>query len=180
MRYEERFFYSLEEHWPSRGGGGMGWWRLWHPDQRQRCGGSSSGGHEAVRLVSEPVSGPGGRRKAGSLLSGSTRRLEGIRNFSSINRKWWLQSYLNRGDFKQIQLSWDIWIWFEWNWIETKDENCPDENCNVKWHFDHKNDSWCESGHWDWPQIKNMKRLTGSLDNTCLWIGKWVLITGSI
>ena len=122
----------------------------------------------------------GGRRKAGSLLSGSTRRLEGIRNFSSINRKWWLQSYLNRGDFKQIQLSWDIWIWFEWNWIETKDENCPDENCNVKWHFDHKNDSWCESGHWDWPQIKNMKRLSGSLDNTCLWIGKWVLITGSI
>ena len=149
MRYEERFFHSLEEHWPSRGGGGMGWWRLWHPDQRQQWWfelwwpwGCVAGFSAGVRTR--------GRRKAASLLSGSTRCLEGIRNFSSINRKWWLQSYLNRGDFKQIQLSWDIWIWFEWNWIETKDENCPDENCNVKWHFDHKNDSWCESGHWDW------------------------------
>ena len=72
---------------------------------RDSSDGSSSGGHEAVWLVSVPVSGPGGRRKAASLLSGSTRCLEDIRNFSSINRKWWLQSYLNRGDFKQIQLS---------------------------------------------------------------------------
>lgn len=71
---------------------------------RESSGGSSSGGREAVWLVSALVSGSGGRRKAASLLSGSTRALEGIRNFSSINRKWWLQSYLNRGDFKQIQL----------------------------------------------------------------------------
>lgn len=77
---------------------------------RDSSGGLSSGGREAVRLVSVLGSGPGGRRKAVPLLSGSTRRLEGIRNFSSINRKWWLQSYLNRGDFKQIQLFRDIRI----------------------------------------------------------------------
>ena len=62
----------------------------------------------AVKAASPvPVLVPGpfqGAEAAASLLSGSARGLEGIRNFSGINRMYWLQSYLNRGDFKQIQL----------------------------------------------------------------------------
>lgn len=68
-------------------------------------GGSRTGGCKAASPL--PVLAPGpfqGAEAAASLLSGSARGLEGIRNFSGINKMYWLQSYLNRGGFKQIQL----------------------------------------------------------------------------